>query len=158
MTTDIYYEDCIPGRVFDLGSRQVTRDEVIEFASEFDPQPFHLDEKAGKASMLGGLAASGWHTAAMMMRLLADGLLLRSSCQGSPGIRKLSWRKPVYPGDTLTAKATILERRELRSRPGLGLITLEVSASNQSGQEVLNQVNPILFAMKNTAPAQTENQ
>lgn len=156
MTTDIFYEDCTPGRVFELGSRLVTRDEVIEFASEFDPQPFHIDEAAGKASLLGGLAASGWHTASMMMRLLADGLLLRSSCQGSPGIQKLSWTKPVYPGDTLTAKVTILERRELKSRPGLGLITLELSASNQSGEEVLNQVNPILFAMRDSENARAE--
>lgn len=156
MKTELFFEDCTPGQVFDLGTKTVTKEEVIEFASEFDAQPFHLNDQAGTMSMLGGLAASGWHTAAMVMRLLADSVLKRSSCQGSPGIQKLVWRKPVYPGDTLTATATILERRELKSRPNLGLVTFEIAAANQSGDQVLKQIGPILFAKKPQNTAQTE--
>lgn len=148
MKIELFYEDLTPGKAFDLGSRTVTREEVIEFASEFDPQPFHLDEKAGKESILGGLAASGWHTASMVMRLLADNLLSRSSCRGSPGIEKLQWRKPVYPGDTLRAKATVLEQRELKSKPDLGLAKLEITVTNQDNIGVLSQVSPLMFVKR----------
>jgi acyl dehydratase len=156
MKIELFYEDLTPGRVFDLGSQTVTREEVIEFASEFDPQPFHLDETAGKESILGGLAASGWHTASMVMRLLADNLLNRSSCQGSPGINELKWRKPVYPDDTLSARATVMEQRELKSRPDLGLVMFEISAANQNGVQVLNQINPIMFVKRAAADQEGE--
>lgn len=148
MEIELFYEDLTPGRVFNLGSQTVTKEEVIEFASEFDPQPFHLDEQAGKNSILGGLAASGWHTASMVMRLLAENLLNRSSCQGSPGINKLKWRKPVFPGDILSAKATVLEQRELKSRPDLGLVMFEIAAANQDDILVLTQINPIMFVKR----------
>ncbi len=152
MNDRIYFEDLVPGQVYDLGSKQVSKEEVIEFASEFDPQPFHLDEDAGNASILGALSASGWHTASMVMGLLARGFLNKSSCQGSPGVNKLGWRKPVFPGDTLHAQAKVVEQRELKSKPDLGLVMFEISAVNQDGTEVLNQVNPILFGKKSAAP------
>ena len=98
------YEDFVEGATFALGTKAVTAAEIIEFASEFDAQPMHLDEAAGRASLLGGLSASGWHTCAMFMRLICDGFLLDSTSQGSPGIDYAKWKKPVLAGDTLTGK------------------------------------------------------
>lgn len=148
MTAKIFFEDLHVGQVFVLGQTTVSKEDVIAFAAEFDPQPFHLDEAAGKASILGGLAASGWHTASMVMRLFVDGFLSNASCQGSPGIDKLSWLKPVYPGDVLHAETRILAVRELKSRPGLGLVTVDIRAFNQTETPVLTMLNPILFAKR----------
>lgn len=156
MQTEIYFEDFKLGQTYDLGSRSVTREEIIEFASEFDPQPFHLDDEAGKASLLGGLSASGWHTGALVMRLLADGLLNRTSSQGSNSIEKLSWLRPVFPGDTLSATATVIGIKEPRSRPDLGIVNFEISVRNQSGSEVMRQVGPIFFARKTERVQETE--
>ena len=111
------YEDFVEGASLPLGTKVVTAEEIIEFASEFDAQPMHLDEAAGKASILGGLSASGWHTCAMFMRLLCDGFLLDSTSQGSPGIDYAKWKKPVLAGDTLTGKSTVLSTRISKSRP-----------------------------------------
>ena len=151
MTDLLYFEDFQPGQVFELGSLTVSRDEIIDFAAEFDPQPFHLDEEAGKASILGGLAASGWHTGAMVMRLLAENLLNKTSGRGSPGITRLRWKRPVHPGDCLTARVEILDTRDLRSKPDLGLVNIRVTASNQKGVEVLVWENPNLFARREVA-------
>jgi acyl dehydratase len=149
---DIYhFEDFQPGQVFDLGSITVSKDDIIEFAAEFDPQPFHLDEEAGKASLLGGLAASGWHTGALVMSLLATKLLNRSSGQGSPGIDELKWQRPVFPGDTLTARAEVLSSKELRSKPDLGIVNVRVTATNQNNDQVLYWENPILFKKREIA-------
>ncbi|MHA7777000.1 MaoC family dehydratase [Roseibium sp. M-1] len=148
MTDLIHFEDFAAGQDYDLGSMTVSREEILEFASEFDPQPFHLDEEAGKASLLGGLAASGWHTGSMVMRLLVDNLLNRTAGRGSPGIGKLQWLRPVFPGDTLFAKAEVLDTRELRSRPDLGIVNVRVTATNQSGDNVIAWENPILFARR----------
>ncbi len=150
MSDLIHFEDFLPGQEFDLGALTVTREDIVEFASEFDPQPFHLDEDAGKASLLGGLAASGWHSAALVMRLMATGLLTRATCMGSPGISKLQWKHPVFPGDTLTAKAEVLNRKDLRSKPDLGIVTMRVTAVNQSATEVLYWENAILFSRRET--------
>ncbi|MEP1932634.1 MAG: MaoC family dehydratase [Roseibium sp.] len=145
MPDTLYFEDFETDQKFDLGSLVVSKEDIIEFASEFDPQPFHLDEEAGKTSLLGGLAASGWHTGGLVMRLLAQGLLNRSTCQGSPGVSRLKWMHPVFPNDTLFAEAVVLEKRELRSKPGLGLVTVRVNAHNQNGNQVLLWENAILF-------------
>lgn len=152
MSTYRHFEDFTPGDIIDLGSRSVTRDEIIAFASEFDPQPFHLSEEAGKASLLGGLAASGWHTASIFMRLLVDGLLGTAAGQGAPGIDKLMWRRPVYADDTLSAKAEVLTSRALRSKPGLGVVSFRFTVTNQRGDVVMTLENPILFACRETAP------
>ncbi|MES0811597.1 MaoC family dehydratase [Roseibium sp. SCPC15] len=141
----LHFEDFATGQSFDLGSIQVSKEDIIEFASEFDPQDFHLDEDAGRNSMLGGLAASGWHTAALVMRLLATGLLNKSTGRGSPGISKLKWQRPVSPGDVLTAVAEVLETKDLRTKPDLGLVFVRVTATNQSGTQVILWENPILF-------------
>jgi len=146
-----HFEDFTPGQSFDLGSVTVEKDQIIEFASEFDPQPFHLDEDAGKASLLGGLAASGWHTAALIMNLLATKLFNRSSGQGSPGVDQLRWQRPVYPGDTLSARAEILSTKELRSKPDLGIVSIRISATNQNQEQVLFWENPVLFRKREIA-------
>ncbi|MHC5652534.1 MaoC family dehydratase [Stappia sp. ICDLI1TA098] len=151
MSTFRHFEDFEPGQVIPLGSKLVDRDEVIAFATEFDPQPFHLDEEAGKASVLGGLAASGWHTSSMLMRLMCDGLLLASSCNGSPGIDEVRWMRPVFPGDTLNATAEVLTTRALRSRPGLGVVTLRMTLVNQHGVPVMTLENSILFGRRESA-------
>src|SRR6187431_3501071 len=105
------YEDFVEGATFGLGTKAVTAEEIIEFASEFDAQPMHLDEAAGKASILGGLAASGWHTCAMFMRMLCDAFLLDSTCQGAPGVDQVRWKKPVLAGDQLTGTLVVVAKR-----------------------------------------------
>jgi acyl dehydratase len=103
----ISFEDFTPGRVFELGSVEVTEHEIIEFAARYDPQPFHVDPDAAAETIFGGLIASGWHTCSMCMRLLVDGLLSRSTSLGSPGMEQIRWTTPVRPGDQLTARSTV---------------------------------------------------
>jgi acyl dehydratase len=140
-----YFEDFVVGEVIPLGSHQVTRAEIIAFAAEFDPQPFHLDERQGADSMVDGLIASGWHVSGLFMRMLCDGFLLQSSSLGSPGIETLKWQKPVRPGDTLTARATVIEVRRSKSRPEMGIVRFRSEVENQAGEVVMWLENPILF-------------
>lgn len=134
------FEDITEGAVYDYGAYEVTRDEIIEFAQEFDPQPFHLDEEAGRKSMLGGLAASGWHTAGIAMRLHAEHLLRGDMFLGSPGVAELNWMKPVFAGDILSVQAVAKSVRTSQSRPGLGLVEFEFTLSNQHGErKMLNR-------------------
>ena len=107
----LHFEDFAVGESRDFGRYVVTAKEIKDFAQEFDPQPFHLDEEAGKKSILGGLCASGWHTGAILMRMMVDGYLGRSASLGSPGLDELKWLKPVYPDETLTARFTVLAKR-----------------------------------------------
>ena len=145
------FEDFIEGASVSLGSKIVTAEEIIEFAGEFDPQPMHLDEGAGKASILNGLSASGWHTCCMFMRLLCDGFLLDSTSQGSPGIDYAKWRKPVLAGDTLTGKCTVLGSRTSKSRPGLGFVTIRSELFNQRGEQVFELQNTGMFLSREAA-------
>lgn len=124
MTAQLAFEDFAPGRVFELGSTVVDRDEMVTFARRFDPQPFHLDEEAAQASIFGGLAASGWFTAGLWMRAYADGVLARATSLGSPGGEEIAWPAPVFAGDELRASMEVLEARLSRSRPGMGLVKL----------------------------------
>jgi acyl dehydratase len=139
------FEDFTVGRSFLLGPKAVTSAEIVAFAAEFDPQPMHLDEQAGHASILGGLAASGWHTSSMFMRMMFDSFLSRSSSQGSPGIDSMEWRKPVLSGDTLSGRSTVLEAREMRSRPGVGIVKFRHEVENQRGEHVCLGENSIMF-------------
>jgi len=136
----LYWEDFEVGRVREFGATTVTRDAVIDFARQFDPQPFHLDDAAAAASPFGRLAASGWHTCAMAMRMMCDDYLLDSSSLGSPGIDSLRWLKPVYPGDTLSVRLEVLEARPMKSRPEIGLV--------RSRWQVLNQHHEAVLAME----------
>lgn len=148
-----WYEDMTPGRVFDLGRKTVSAEEIIRFAREFDPQPFHLSEDAGRDSILGGLSASGWHTCSMMMRMFYDNLLRWSASEGAPGIDVIEWRKPVLAGDTLSASTTIIDRRPLKSRPGIGLLHVRHTVVNQNGETVMIMENPSMFRMRETVAA-----
>lgn len=139
------YEDMAEGATLELGSKTVTAEEIIEFASEFDPQPMHLSEEAGQASILGGLSASGWHTCAMYMKLMCDNLLLQSTSQGAPGIDYVKWLKPVLAGDTLTASTTILSKRLSAKRPNLGFVVCQAHMVNQRGERVFELQNTGMF-------------
>src|SRR5687768_16767300 len=112
-----YFEDFDVGRELALKPHTVTRAEIIAFAAEYDPQPFHLDEAAAADTMLGGLAASGWHSCALFMRMVHDGWLGESAFMGSPGIDKLKWLRPVRPGDLLSGRSVVLALRPSRTRP-----------------------------------------
>jgi acyl dehydratase len=132
-----YWEDFREGEVREFGSMAVKHDDIVRFASEFDPQPFHLDDDAGAKSLFGGLVASGWHTAAMAMRMMCDAYLLKSASLGSPGIEQLKWLQPVRPGDTLHVRLSVLETRPLQSKPGVGLVKSRHEVLNQHGQVVM---------------------
>ncbi|TMH10934.1 MAG: MaoC family dehydratase [Betaproteobacteria bacterium] len=136
-STLLYWEDFREGEVREFGQMSVKRDDIVRFAAEFDPQPFHLDEAAAAQTMFGGLIASGWHTAAMAMRMMCDEYLLRSASLGSPGLETLKWLQPVRPGDTLHTRLTILETRPLQSRPGVGLLKSRHEVLNQRGETVM---------------------
>ena len=142
------FEDFEPGRSFPLGPIPVTAEEIIEFATEFDPQPMHTSEAAGKASILGGLAASGWHTSALFMRMMAEGYLLNSYSQGAPGIDLMEWKKPVLAGDTLSGRSIVLESRLMRSRPGIGIARFKHEIENQRGELVCYSENWIMFSTR----------
>ena len=145
---DLFLDDFEVGQVFELGSKTVTKGEIMAFAREFDPQPFHTDEVAAKGSIYGGLIASGWHTVSMFMRLLADGLLARAASMGSPGVDEVRWLKPVRPGDTLTARGVINEVRPSRSKPDRGVVRTTYEVFNQDGEKVLSMRGIGMFARR----------
>ncbi|MEW9836786.1 MaoC family dehydratase [Mesorhizobium marinum] len=145
------FEDFAEGVTIDLGAKDVTAAEIVDFASEFDPQPMHLDESAGQASILGGLSASGWHTCSMFMRLLCDAILLDSTSQGAPGVDHIRWKKPVLAGDRLSGQATIVATRPSKSRPTLGLVTMRSELVNQRGETVLELENTGMFLKRGAA-------
>ena len=120
---EVFFEDLPAGRRIALGSVVVDRDEMLAFNRRFDPQPFHVDEDAAKASLFGGLCASGWFTASLWMRCYVDALLCRSASLGSPGGDEIAWPAPVFPGDRLDATMEVVAARASASRPQLGLIT-----------------------------------
>jgi acyl dehydratase len=141
-----YFEDLAVGQKFASGRLTVSTEEIKEFAARFDPQPFHLDEAAGKASLLGGLAASGWHTAAMTMRLIVGGEF-RPAGGIIGGGGELVWVKPVRPGDELRVESEILETRLSRSRPDEGLVKVRVTTLNQHG-EIVQTFTPTLLVTR----------
>jgi acyl dehydratase len=118
----LYWEDFEPGAVAVYGPRLVTREEIVAFAAEFDPQPMHLDEAAASATLLGGLGASGWHSCSLLMRMIADGFVLNSSSMGSPGIDDIRWLRPLRPGTRVRVRATVVETRASKSRPEMGMV------------------------------------
>ncbi|MFM8770273.1 MAG: MaoC family dehydratase [Rubrivivax sp.] len=132
-----HWEDFSPGTVRVFGSTAVTREATVAFAAQFDPQPFHLDDAAAEASLFGRLSASGWHTAAMAMRMICDDHLLDTASLGSPGIDQLRWVKPVYPGDTLSVRLEVLEARTMSSRPEVGLVKSRWTVLNQHAEPVM---------------------
>lgn len=148
---ELYWEDFPVGEVTECGAYEVTREEIIEFASEFDPQPFHLNEEIAKTSLLGGLAASGWHSCAIAMRIMWDGYLHKTASMGAPGVDEVRWRKPVYPGDVLRLRRTTLEARRSRSRPGMGLVKFSWEMLNQKDETKMIMVGWAMIACRTPA-------
>jgi acyl dehydratase len=134
MSDLFHYEDFIVGESRDLGAYEVTAAEIKSFAREFDPQFFHLDEEQARSSVLGGLSASGWHTCGILMRLMVDGYLGKTAGMGSPGLDEVKWLKPVYAGETLRGRMTVLAKRQSRSRPEMGLVTMKWEALSAAGE------------------------
>src|SRR5215831_10890745 len=120
--TKLHFEDFEPGAVAIYGPRLVTREEIVAFAAEFDPQPMHLDEAAAAGTLLGGLGASGWHSCCLLMRIIADGFVLNSSSMGAPGIEEVRWLKPLRPGTQIRVRSTVLDKRSSKSRPEMGFV------------------------------------
>jgi acyl dehydratase len=133
-----FWEDMAVGQVRYLGTISPSREDIIAFASQFDPQPFHLDDAAGAASVFGGLCASGWHTCSMAMRLMVTNFLQQTSSLGSPGLENIQWKKPVYPNDTLRLQTTVLETKPMGRRPDVGMTRNLWEMFNQHGDKVLH--------------------
>ena len=151
MTARIYYfEDLTPGTVLEFGGVEMTEEEIVGFARRYDPQPFHVDAEAGKASIFGGLCASGWHTTAVMMRMWVDNYLSPEASLGSPGIDELRWVKPVYPGDRLRCRIEIVDATPSRSRPFMGSIRQKTEVFNQNDEVVLRLTGIGLFRRRPT--------
>lgn len=136
-TIEYYFEDAAAGDVLELGSRTVSEAEILAFARDFDPQPFHIDPEAAGQSIFGGIIASGWHTCALTMRLMVDGFLSRAASLGSPGVEQIRWLRPVRPGDTLTARLVVLNVRPSQSKPDRGAVQMRTEVTNQAGEVVM---------------------
>jgi len=139
------FEDFPPGRFGTFGPRHVTRDEILAFAAEFDPQPMHLDEAAAAKSMLRGLSGSGWHLCSLMMRMMADGFITRAASLGSPGVDEVRWLSPLRPGDDLMLDVDVLEARASKSRPELGIVKFKFTVRNARGEALAEMTSPILI-------------
>jgi acyl dehydratase len=135
---DRYFEDYPPGAVYEFGEVAVAAEDILAFARRFDPQAMHVDPERAKGTIFGGLIASGWHTTAMMMRLLCDNFLSPASSLASPGIDELRWLRPVRPGDRLRLRVTVLEATRSRSKPDRGMVRTLVEMLNQQGEVVMS--------------------
>ena len=146
--TTLTFEDFKPGRFGTFGPHHVTREEILAFAAEFDPQPMHLDEEAAKQSMLKGLSGSGWHLCSVMMRMMCDGFIGRTASLGSPGVNEVRWLAPLRPGDDLMLDIDVAEARVSRSRPETGIVTFKGSVRNAAGQVLCEMVSPIIVSRR----------
>jgi len=133
----LWWEDFRIGETVELGTHTFTEAEIIDFARQFDPQPFHTDPEAARGSIFGGLIASGWHTCAVGMRLMCESYINRTVSMGSPGVENVRWLKPVRPGDTISYRRVVLEARPSNSRPEAGLLRSRWEALNQGGELVM---------------------
>ena len=146
---DLFYEDFSPGTVETFhAATAVTKDEILDFARQFDPQPFHLDEEAAKHSLLGGLSASGWHTCSLAMRLNFDGWIHRTASMGAPGIEEVRWLKPLRPGTRLQLRLTVLDKRVSNSRPDMGLVDVLSEVASDDGTLVMTQRHTQLVTVR----------
>ncbi|NMO14946.1 MaoC family dehydratase [Pyxidicoccus fallax] len=143
-----YFDDFQVGEVSEYGSYVISREEIISFAKQFDPQPFHLSDEGGREGIFGGLVASGWHTASICHKLIVEGLLGKAASLGSPGLDELRWLKPVRPGDTLTVRTEVLSTTPSRSKQDRGAIKFRFEVRNQHGDVVMSEVANALFARR----------
>ena len=148
------FEDFKPGHFGSYGPRHVTREEILAFAAEFDPQPMHLDEAAAQRTMLKGLSGSGWHLCSIMMRMMFDGFIGRTASLGSPGVNEVRWLAPLRPGDELMLDADVVEARLSKSRPETGIVTFKCTARNASGQALCEMISPIIVQRRDRAAPQ----
>lgn len=150
----LYFEDFQPGHTAEYGPRLVTREEIIAFAAQYDPQPMHLDEAAGQKSLMGGLGASGWHCCGIMMRMICDGFMLNSASMGAGGVEEVRWLRPIRPGDRLMLRVTVLDVRASNSRPEMGIVRMRYEMTNAHGESVMTMVTPAILGRRDPgAPA-----
>ena len=149
----LYFEDFEPGSVTEYGPRLVSREEIVAFAAEFDPQPMHLDEEAARATMLGGLAASGWHTCCLLMRMAADGFVLNSASMGAPGVDEVKWLKPLRPGSNITLRVNVLESRVSNSRPEMGFVKVRMELLDDERAPLMELSNSLMIERRAAAKA-----
>jgi acyl dehydratase len=145
MSDLVYFEDVQVGETHHFGRYEVTREDIIEYARQFDPQPFHTDEAAAKQSMFGGLIASGWHTGAMLMRMINDHAIPGAATTGALGFDDLKWLKPVRPGDVLSVETRVVDKSESRSRPEIGVVKIESRVMDQRGEVKMSLVSLVLY-------------
>ncbi len=148
-----FFEDYRPGEVIEFGEHLVTEEEILEYAKRYDPQPFHVDDKAAAESIFGGLIASGWMTGSIMMRLMVDHFVAPISSMGSPGVDEVRWLKPVRPGDRLHARVTVLETKRSQSKPDRGIVQVQQEMINQRGETVMSLRGMSLSRCRTPAPA-----
>jgi acyl dehydratase len=146
-----YWEDFPVGAVREFGGKRLSKEDIVRFAREYDPQPFHVDEDAAKQSLFGGLIASGWQTCALAMRMMCDAYLLDAASAGSPGVENIRWLLPVRPGDTLRIRLTVLEARVLQSKPHIGLLRNKWEMFNQKNEQVMHMEGYGMF-LRRDAP------
>src|SRR6516162_8645144 len=149
--TMLCFEDFKPGHLGRFGPRRVTREEILAFAAEFDPQPMHLDEEAASRSMLKGLSVSGWHLCSIIMRMMFDAFIGRAASLGSPGVNELRWLAPLRPGDDVMLDVEVTEARVSKSRPETGIVTFKAIARNAAGQALCEMVSPIIVGRRDRA-------
>jgi acyl dehydratase len=147
----LHWEDFQPGTVAIYGPRLVTREEIVAYAAEFDPQPMHLDETAASATLLGGLAASGWHACCLVMRMIADGFVLNSTSMGSPGVDEVRWLKPLRPGTRVRLRATVLETRPSGSRPERGFVKFRFELLDEQDAVLTTMTSSLMLARQRPA-------
>jgi acyl dehydratase len=148
----LHWEDFQPGAVAVYGPRLVTREEIVAFAAEFDPQPMHLDEAAASMTPLGGLGASGWHICCLLMRIIADGFVLEGSSMGSPGVDELRWLQPLRPGTNIRVRATVLESRPSKSRSDMGLTKFRYEVLDEAGNCLTSMVSTSMWGRRDPEP------
>ncbi|MEF9384777.1 MaoC family dehydratase [Ralstonia solanacearum species complex bacterium KE056] len=146
-----YFDDFQIGQTMEMGTYAVTEDEILTFARQYDPQPFHVDPEAARRSIYGGLISSGWMTCSLMMRLMVQNFLSKSSSMGSPGVDEIRWLRPVYPGDSLSVSSTCLEVRPSQSKPDRGVAINRWEARNQHGELVCTLVGMGMFGRRPAA-------
>jgi len=148
----LHWEDFKPGTVTVYGPRLVTREEIVSFAAEFDPQPMHLDERAASATMLGGLAASGGHSCCVLMRIIADGMVNRTHSMGAPGVDEVRWLKPLRPNTQVRVRATVLETRAPKSRPDFGFVKCLFEMLDQHDDVITTMTSPLMVRRRGDRP------
>ena len=146
-----YWEDFPVGAVREFGGKTLSREDIVRFAREYDPQPFHVDEEAANKSVFGGLIASGWQTCGLAMRMMCDAYLLDAASAGSPGVESIRWLLPVRPGDRLRVRLTVLEARVLQSKPHIGLVRNKWEMFNQKNEQVMHMEGYGMF-LRRDAP------